>query len=579
MPTDTNIATDQLLREASQALQQERPAVARAALEELTRREPAHAPHWMNLGTVLRQLQHYEESLTAYAQAAALGERSSGFYYNVGLLHMDRGDFDTARRLLADAAAAAPRDAEICCQYAECCYESLRIEEATAALAGWRQFAGLDSERLAAIGLLLLNLGETASAYEAEARAAADQNPSVRTLLHLAQIQERTNRLAEAQATLQRLRRATGSAALSADLQLLEAQLALRVGDSAQAVYRFTALASACDEPYRRHQFLFPLAKALDTAGRRDECFQRLQEAHAGQMLHVERVAPGVASQREPPLLITRYSCDKSDVSAWDETSAPGAEASPVFIVAFPRSGTTLLEQMLDAHPGLVTMDEQPYLQQAIDRIQHLGIDYPAGLAQLSNDQLAEVREYYWSLTRRKVQLHAGQRLIDKNPLNLLRLPAIRRLFPQSPILLAIRHPCDVLWSCFMQHFRAPEFALLCRDLPTLARSYRRCFDFWFEQQALLQPLLREVRYEAFVADFAAESKAITAFLGLQWHEAQLAPGAHARAKGYISTPSYAQVLEPVTQRAVGRWQAYAPHFSEALAELRPYLERWGYDG
>ena len=128
-----------------------------------------------------------------------------------------------------------------------------------------------------------------------------------------------------------------------------------------------------------------------------------------------------------------------------------------------------------------------------------------------------------------------------------------------------------------MQHFRAPEFALLCRDLPTLARGYRRSFDFWYAQLALLRPVVREVRYESFVTDVEAQAREITAFLGLAWSEALLAPGAHARAKGFISTPSYAQVIEPVHGRAVGRWKLYAQYFEEALIVLRPYLDRWNY--
>ena len=295
-------------------------------------------------------------------------------------------------------------------------------------------------------------------------------------------MQERSNRLSEAQETLRQLRGMPDAAALGDDLQLLEAQIDLRQGRHEQASQRFRKLAAGCPEAHRRHLYLFPLAKALDARQRYDEAYRCLQDAHAAQLLHLARTNPDAAGLREPPLLITRYGCTSADIAGWDESDAPPAEASPVFIVAFPRSGTTLLEQMLDAHPALVTMDEQPFLQQAIDQIADLGIDYPAALARLTTTQLAQVRTHYWSLTRRKVQLAPGQRLIDKNPLNLLRLPAIRRLFPNAQILLAIRHPCDVVLSCFMQHFRSPEFALLCRDLPTLARGYVRSFDFWYEQ-------------------------------------------------------------------------------------------------
>ncbi|MDH5255900.1 MAG: sulfotransferase, partial [Gammaproteobacteria bacterium] len=569
--------TDDLARQGLALLKEARDSDALPVYQELTRRRPGHSAHWVNLGTLLRRLHRHDEALAAYIQAAALGEDSPSFLYNVGLLHQDRGDFDSARRVLADAARRAPGDSEILLQYAQCCYESLHIEAATAALAGWRELQGLTSEQLATLALLLLNLGETQAAGEAAARAAADPGPSARALLRLAQVQERSNRVGDAHDILRRLESLPGATALGEDLRLLEAQIALRERRHEQAIPQFQALVAGCTEPDRRHLYLFPLARALDAVRRHEEAWRCLVDAHEAQLLHLARTNPDAAGMREPPLLITRHGCDRADIAGWDESDAPPAGASPVFIVAFPRSGTTLLEQMLDAHPGLVTMDEQPFLQQAIDRITDLGIDYPAGLARLTAGQLAGVREHYWSLARRKVRLSPGQRLIDKNPLNLLRLPAIRRLFPHARILLAIRHPCDVVLSCFMQHFRSPEFAVLCRDLPTLARGYRRSFDFWYGQLPLLQPAVREVRYESFVADFSTQAADIMAFLGLDLVPAQLQPAAHALAKGFISTPSYAQVIEPVHGRAVGRSAPYATWFGEALGPLQPYLERWGY--
>jgi hypothetical protein len=180
---------------------------------------------------------------------------------------------------------------------------------------------------------------------------------------------------------------------------------------------------------------------------------------------------------------------------------------------------------------------------------------------------------------RRKVVLQPGQRLVDKNPLNILRLPVIRRLFPHARILLAIRHPCDVLLSCFMQSFRSPEFALLCADLRTLAVGYRRAMDFWYEQQAILGAAVREVRYESFVADFAPQVRDICDFLELPWDDNMLTPGTHAQTKGFISTPSYSQVIQPISSKSVGRWRAYESHLAPVVPALRPYLERWGYDG
>ena len=121
--------------------------------------------------------------------------------------------------------------------------------------------------------------------------------------------------------------------------------------------------------------------------------------------------------------------------------------------------------------PLLQSIDEQPFLQHALDDMLAEQVRYPEGLAALTQPQLERIRSAYWAKAARRVErapgqhFREGQRLIDKNPLNVYRLPVIRRLFPNAKVIFAIRHPCDVILSCFMQHFRAPDFALLCKDI------------------------------------------------------------------------------------------------------------------
>jgi hypothetical protein len=255
----------------------------------------------------------------------------------------------------------------------------------------------------------------------------------------------------------------------------------------------------------------------------------------------------------------------------------PTRDASPVFIVGFPRSGTTLLEQVLDAHPLLRSMDEQPFLLRAVTRVIDRGADYPNGLGGLAPNHLDEIRARYWDDVQSRVSVGPGIRLVDKNPMNLVLLPLIKRLFPNAPIVLAVRHPCDTVLSCFFQHFRS-DLALVNYDLSVLARSYARAFGFWHSQSAVLRPTVHELKYERLATDLATEVARLCTFLGLTRHEAMLAPAEHARGKGFISTPSYAQVLEPVTSRSIGRWKNYRRHFNgEVLAPLIPWIRRWGY--
>lgn len=544
----------------------------------LALQDPQQWPHWMNLGTARRNNKRYDAALVAYSRAAELGAANADFLYNVGLTHIDRCDFEAARAVLQRAAELAPEDAEIRYRYAHACYQVMNNEEASHALEGWQHLSGLTGDVTANIGHLLMNLGEAERAREALDRAARGTPMDPQTMLTLAQAFERSNRVNEARALMEALSRDPRAAILGTELLATRAQLAERESQHEIACELLTQALRQVQDFHLRHYHLFRLAKCQDALGRYDEAFATLLEAHRSQVAHLRLTAPTAALRGAPDMAVTQFSTDPADVAAWDPAGAPSLAESPIFIVAFPRSGTTLLELTLDAHPQLGAMDEQPFLLNALNDLRAYGVEYPSELRKLTASQLQSVREAYWARVRGKIRLQPGQRLVDKNPLNILRLPVIRRLFPNARILLAIRHPCDVLLSCFMQSFRSPEFALTCADVRTLSTGYRRAMDFWYQQQGILAAAVHEVRYESFVVDFESQVRGIAEFLELPWDDRLLAPGAHARAKGFISTPSYSQVIQPVSNKAVDRWRAYERHLAPVIPVLRPYLERWGYE-
>jgi Flp pilus assembly protein TadD len=555
---------------------QERYPEAEVVFAELTLRQPREGAHWMNLGTARRGAGKYEEALHAYMRAAELGCTDADFYFNVGLTHLDRRDYESARVVLKKALDLAPGDALIRSEYIKACYESMQTEEALAAIQGWNDFSQLEPNQLADVGQRLMNLGETERAEHVITKLVASEL-DVHAMLTLAQIMERTNRLPEAQRLMERLSSHPRAASLGNELMMTQARIAQRAGGHEQTVELLRRALEGITQFHDRHFALFPLAKSLDALQRYDESFVALTEAHASQVAHLQLTAPMAVVRGMPTWEITKWSCDPADVAQWDTVDAPSVEESPVFVVAFPRSGTTLLEQTLDAHPQLKSMDEQPIVQAALDDMIALGLRYPEELGKLTREQLKTIRARYFERSASRIKFSAGQRVVDKNPLNMLRLPVIKRLFPNAPIILAVRHPCDVVLSCFMQHFRAPHFVMLCSDLQTLADGYRRSFDFWYQQSAMLSPNVLEVRYESFVADFESGVREIAEFLRLPWHDGMLAPAEHARAKGYISTPSYSQVVQPVNQKAVGRWRAYERHLAPVIPQLQTYLRRWDY--
>jgi tetratricopeptide (TPR) repeat protein len=557
----------------------QRFAEAIPVAESLIESAPQEPAHWMNLGTARRGAKQYDAALQAYARASALGASGPDFAFNVALTHIERGDLEAARSMLAGARDQDPFDGEICFHYAQVCYETLRIDEASAALAEWHTLQRLDTTLIANIGLLLTNLGETRRAEVALRQARADKTAPTGALLTVIAVLERTNRLAEARELMDRLLADPKSDLQTSERMALEGQLLQREGKHSEAETLFTRALPGKDEFHRRHLRLFPIARSLDALGRYDDAWRVLIEAHASQVESIQRQSPQWAVRAMPDMSVTARGCDAADVAAWDHTGAPSAAMSPVFVVGFPRSGTTLLELALDAHPQLKSMDEQRFVQDALDELLAAGAEYPQRLAGVSREVLDRVRGHYWERVAKKVKLGPSERLVDKNPLNILRLPVIRRVFPNARILLAVRHPCDVILSCYMQQFRAPDFALLCRSIESLAVGFRRTFDYWYAQGALLAPAVHELKYEDFVRDFESGTRAVADFLELPWAESMLRPGERAQAKGYISTPSYAQVTQPVNSKSVDRWRRYEKHFAGALPPLEPYLTRWGYAG
>lgn len=542
----------------------------------LTLMQPTVAAHWQGLATVLRPIGRQAQSLAAFERALQLGPPTAGLLYNLGALQMDRLDYGAAWLALRDAVALAPRDARIRWTYAQCCYDMGRRQEAVAAVEGWEALEGLSAEIMVSIALLLLTSGAVHLAQPALQRLLANPPSTGRAAVGFASLLERLHRLDEACAVMQQLEVAEPGGNADPDRLAMSAVLADRAGRHEDAYRHLTAALETQQEFLHRYHLFYPLAKACDALGRYEEAYAAASEAHRSQLAFVER-ATGKGSEQQSQLwALTANGCDPEDISLWESTGAT-AGTSPIFVVGFPRSGTTLLEQMLDAHPLLQSMDEQPVLLGAVTRLTERGLKYPAELGKLSGSDLSDIRGLYWDAVRHRMPLAPGRRLVDKNPMSMVLLPLIRRLFPDAPIILAIRHPCDTVLSCFLQNFPS-DLALLGGDLPTLARSYARAFGFWYSQAALLRPTTHELKYERLTADFGTEVDRLCEFLQLPRHEAMNAPGEHARAKGFISTPSYAQVIEPVSSASVGRWKHYREHFrGEALALLMPWIERWGY--
>jgi hypothetical protein len=251
-------------------------------------------------------------------------------------------------------------------------------------------------------------------------------------------------------------------------------------------------------------------------------------------------------------------------------------EVAHVFLVGFPRSGTTLLEQVLASHPAVVSMDEKEALAGPVQTFMRT----PALLNRLrdaTDSGLAQARSQYWTRVREMKFEPAGKIFVDKLALNTIKLPLIARLFPRAKILLALRDPRDVVWGCFRQRFQMNAAMLEFTSLEGTARLYDGCMKLLQTYRKLLPLDLLEVRNEDLVARFDEEAKRICAFIGAPWDESMrsFAERRHTRA---ISTPSSVQVARGLYASG-GQWKRYERHMQPILPIVQPWVERFGYGG
>ncbi|MCW8927087.1 MAG: sulfotransferase [Xanthomonadales bacterium] len=248
--------------------------------------------------------------------------------------------------------------------------------------------------------------------------------------------------------------------------------------------------------------------------------------------------------------------------------------ATNAFIVGFPRSGTTLLDQILDSHPGIQVMEEKDAIEHVVRSIAG---DYPQSLASLTESDVRKSREIYFKAVDGYITRDTNTILVDKFPLNIQHVPLLVRLFPDARIILAMRHPCDVVLSNFMQNYRINNAMANFFTIEDSALAYTQVMGLWQKSIGVMPVDFHTVKYESLVADFNNEVGQLLKFLGVDWDDAVLAYDSHAKKRGTIRTPSYQSVTEPIYQRAKYRWKRYEEQLKPVMDDLRPFIEAFGY--
>lgn len=551
-----------------------RPLQALPEYQWLCATQPQNAAHWSNLGNCLCELERQPEALQPLQKALLLGATDPAVHFGLARAYAAAWPLELARRHIETAIARAPHDAEFHLFKLRILQAMDRWPEARDC-AGYLQSIALDEGQAVDFGYLLFRGQYYEQAIAQFLKTPVDPDLLRDSRIGLVMAYERSNLLEQAKAVQAGLHEQDmrHNPKLFDNFLQMQAKMAMRDRDFSAARDCFARiLHNPHNDPGLKLGLEFEYAAALDKCRQPAAAMAVLQRAHAGRRLLTGSNHPALQDSTEA------FAVLEQPVPEWNPAcQGRDGHVDPVFVVGFPRSGTTLLEQLLDAHPALVSFDEQPFLQHIVQRLAANGGDVFQSVRQLTPMQWQQQRDAYFAEVRRLAP-DSARRAVDKNPLNMVRLPLLQNFFPHSQVILAVRHPCDVVLSCYMQHFRAPAFALTFESLESTAQMYSKVFSHWLHNARHLQVPVLQWKYEDLVADTESRARALFEFLQLPWHDELLAFTERAKNKGAIKTPSYTQVVEPVNAGSVGRWQAYAEYFTPAVMEpLKPWLERFGY--
>jgi hypothetical protein len=313
--------------------------------------------------------------------------------------------------------------------------------------------------------------------------------------------------------------------------------------------------------------FLFALAKSREDAGAHAEAFALYAEANATQRMRVEYdpVETETSHTRIHAVI---------DAGLFERHGRPAdpGQPVPIFIVGLPRSGSTLVEQILASHPlvdGTAELFEISRIASALSR-RFPGQHYPEALSRLDTDALAELGRTYLDRTRR----HRTGRpfFTDKMPNNFAAIGLIRLILPQAVFVDARRHPLDSCLGCFRQHFAMGQaFTYDLVELGEFYLEYRRMMAHW---QAVLPGAVLELRYEDMVRDQEAQTRRLLAHCGLPWEPRCLSFHETRRA---VRTASSEQVRQPIYDSSVDYWTRYRAELAPLIEIIGPALSAEGW--
>jgi len=257
-------------------------------------------------------------------------------------------------------------------------------------------------------------------------------------------------------------------------------------------------------------------------------------------------------------------------ISSWKNYSK-NEFREPIFLIGFPRSGTTLLDTVLRTNNLVDVIEEKPILKNFLIKLEKKTKNDFNNLNTLDEEFIDQMQNFYFKEQNKYQKNKSSKIVIDKLPLNIIHIGEILRFFPNAKFVFALRHPYDSVLSCFMQQFILNPAMKNFLSIESSAFLYDLVMKLWTIYRKIFSINFHIIKYEDVVTNFEKTTKQVFEYLGLNWTEQTKNFYLTAKNRVDISTPSYNQVTSPIYSKSMSRWKNYESHFKDS----KEYLDKW----
>ena len=535
--------------------------------------KPGYAQAHMELGNALLSQGIPDQAEAAYRKAIQLQSDLPEAHYNLANLLRETGRIDEAAEHYSIALRLRPEFVQSLSNLGGVLTSMGKLEEAAQILNRANKLLPDMPEILCNMGDLLKQGQSRQDSIEKYKHALMIDPVHLNAIAGLAEVLEKVNRFEEAWEMVER------GLALSPDslpLHAIAASLDRRDGRYVEAAERLERILKKHPDSHQLSSAYMLLGQLYDRLDKPDLAFAALSKGNSLAAEFEKRISRGLPNYLDYVQRVKRYlntDCDSDQLANLPESELP----TPIFLMGFVRSGTTLLEQVLDSHPALQAVEEKPTVSAMVRVFESITAGRDNALFNLTEDEVAKLRRAYFDEVARHIDIRPGAILVDKMPLNTANAHIIWRVFPDARFILAIRHPCDVCLSAFMQNFNINLSTINFLDLQEGASTYEAVMNVWRQAVETLPILYHRIRYEDLVGNFEPEVRSLFNFLGLEWKDEVLGFAERALKRGNVNTASYHQVTQPIYQHAKYRWKRYEAQMVPVMATLEPFIEYFGY--